>query len=194
MEEGLILFRNYSNILISGSTQSGKTQFTKKLLINAHKMFVTPPSHILYSYSHWQPAYDELCQQLGPNITFTPDIPDEEDIRQLTAGESMHAIYVADDKASEIGKNYFFTELLTRMGHYYKVSSILIVQDGCLPGKMKSVLTKIFHIDVLMRSGRDRNFLRTVGIMMNDFHCLVNAYDDTTSERFNCLIVDTHPL
>lgn len=38
-----IKFRDFSNICISGQTQSGKSQFVKKLLTNAEHMFVTPP-------------------------------------------------------------------------------------------------------------------------------------------------------
>ena len=38
-----IKFRDYSNILISGQTQAGKSVFLKKLLTHAQEMFVTPP-------------------------------------------------------------------------------------------------------------------------------------------------------
>ena len=38
-----IKFRDYSNILISGQTQSGKSEFIKKMLIHSDDLFVTPP-------------------------------------------------------------------------------------------------------------------------------------------------------
>ena len=42
-----IKFRDYSNILISGQTQSGKSEFLKKLLTHAQQMFVTPPEVVI---------------------------------------------------------------------------------------------------------------------------------------------------
>lgn len=54
-----IKFRDYSNILLSGQTQSGKSQFVKKLLINAEHMFVTPPEVLVASKT----------SQKNPNIS-----------------------------------------------------------------------------------------------------------------------------
>ena len=55
-----IKFRDFSNFLISGSTQSGKTQFTKKLLMNTNHMFVTPPE-VSYTFIYF---FLNVCKSL----------------------------------------------------------------------------------------------------------------------------------
>ena len=104
-----------------------------------------------------------------------------------------HGLFVADDKASDISSSPFFMDLLVRMGHHYKMSNCLIVQDATMPGKTKSVLAKNVHVNVMMRSPRDRCYLRTIGMMMNDYRCIVDSYDDACRNLFSYFIIDTHP-
>lgn len=147
----------------------------------------------IFSYSHWQPAYDEIKAHWGDRIYFSEEIPEESHIRELMKSKK-HGIYIADDKAREISTNPFFADLLVRYGHHHKLSTCLIVQDASMPGKMKSVLVKNFHVNILMSSPRDRAYLRSLGIMMNDYKCLMSAYDDCCAAGpHNYLIIDTHP-
>ena len=188
-----IKFRNSSNILVSGCSQSGKTEFTKRLLLQAEEMFVTPPEVCIFSYSHWQPAYDELQRKWGDKINFIEDFPTEAFLSQ-SMQDRKHGIFVMDDKASEIPNSAFCMDLLTRYAHHFNLSNLILVQDPSLTGKMKSVLSKNFHVNVLMRSPRDRNYIRSLGIMLNDYNCLMSSYDDATSKPFGYLCVDLHPL
>ena len=193
MDKNDLKFRDFSNILISGCTQSGKTEFTKKLLMNANEMFITPPQVCVFSYTHWQPVYEQLQEKWGDNITFMEELPNEETLREIMTGH-QHGIFVVDDKASEMSNGVFFMDLLSRMGHHLKMSNVVLVQDPSLSGKMKSVLTKNFHVNVMMRSPRDRNYIRSLGIMLNDYKCLIEAYDDACEGMFGYLVLDCHPL
>lgn len=106
-----------------------------------------------------------------------------------------HGIYVADDKAGEIATNPFFGDLLVRYGHHHRLSTCLIVQDATMPGsKMKSMLSKNFHVNVMMSSPRDRGYIRNLGILMNDYKCLVDSYDDCCDKPHKYFIIDTHPM
>ena len=188
-----IKFRDSSNILISDCSQSGKTEFAKRLLSHTEQMFVTPPEVCLFAYSHWQQSYDELQQLWGDRITFMEDLPSAEFLSQAMQGRK-HGIFVMDDKASELPNSAFCMDLLTRYAHHFNLSNLIIVQDPSLRGKMKSVLSKNFHVNVLMRSPRDRNFIRSLGLMLNDYRCLIQSYDDACSNPFGYLCVDLHPL
>ena len=53
-------FQDSTNMLVSGCTMSGKTEFVKHLMLNAKELFVTPPSIFIVSYTHWQPCYGEV--------------------------------------------------------------------------------------------------------------------------------------
>lgn len=146
----------------------------------------------IFSYSHWQPVYDDIKAKWGDRVFFSEDIPSEQHIQEIMKSKK-HGIYVADDKASEITTNPFFVDLLVRYAHHHRLSTCLIVQDASMPGKFKSVLGKNFHVNVLMTSPRDRGYLRSLGIMMNDYKCIMEAYDDSCCKPHTYLIVDTHP-
>ena len=185
-------FQDYSNILISGCSQSGKTQLVKRIITNAENMFQTPPETCIYVYTHWQPAYEEMQKKWKDRIIFTKDIPTEDFISEMMEGRK-HGLFVVDDKVTEVANKEFFTDLLTRMAHHHRLTNCILVQDPSLTGKMKSVLTKNFHVNILLRSPRDRNYLRSLGIMLNDYKCILEAYDDACSEQYGYLVLDLHP-
>ena len=146
----------------------------------------------MFSYSHWQPAYEDIRRHWNEKIIFTENIPTEEELRDMM-NSKKHGIFIADDKASEIGNNPFFMDLLVRMGHHYRLTNCLVVQDASLPGRMKSVMAKNFHVNVMMRSERDRGYLRSLGVLMNDYKCLMDSYNDACSSPWSYFIIDTHP-
>lgn len=65
--DSLLPFSAPTTVLICGSTQSGKTHFTKKLLQNANGLFSMPVNKIIYAYSEHQPMFDEMEQTI-PNL------------------------------------------------------------------------------------------------------------------------------
>jgi Cdc6-like AAA superfamily ATPase len=56
----VIKFDLPKNMLIVGSTQSGKTQFVKRLLLNHENAFKQKVGLIIYCYGAWQPAFEEM--------------------------------------------------------------------------------------------------------------------------------------
>lgn len=83
----LLPFSAPSTILICGSTQSGKTHFTKKkLLQNANGMFSMHVDRIIYAYSEHQPMFEEMEQKI-PNFSLHQGLPSKEEIEQYTRGK-----------------------------------------------------------------------------------------------------------
>lgn len=192
MMSGTVQFMTSSNILLAGCAQSGKSIFSRNLILNAKYLFEIPPSVFIFVYTHWQPIYDELRKELGEKIIFTDEIPTEEDLATLMQNHK-HGLFIADDKAGEIGTNKFFYDLLTRMSHHMRLTTLLIVQDAGLIGKLRSSIQKNTHVNVVMKSPRERMFLRNLAIMLNDYRCVMDAYDDCMREPYGYLIIDTHP-
>lgn len=79
----LLPFSTPTTILICGSTQSGKTYFTKLLLQNAKGMFTKPVQKIIYAYSEYQNIFDDM-KTTNPGIIFHQGLPSKEDIDQYT--------------------------------------------------------------------------------------------------------------
>ena len=63
-----------SNIIISGPTGSGKTQFVARVIQLKHLMPF--PTRIIWLFSEWQHEYDSLTQS-NPEIEFLKGFPDK---------------------------------------------------------------------------------------------------------------------
>jgi len=185
-------FQDNSNILVSGSSSSGKTTLIQRLLLHSNLMFETPPSLILFVYNTWHDIYDQLQKDIK-NIVFMEQLPTEEELLELTSFHK-HSLFVADDKMEELMNNKFGSDLFTRNSHHYGITTILVLQNCSSPGKYKSNIMKNTHYSILLRSPRDFNSVRSLGIQIGDFKNLVQCYEEATSQRWGYLCCDTHPI
>ena len=65
-------FRHPSTILVAGPTGCGKTHFLLKMLTTP-KAIGREPQRIVWIYSEWQAAYENLRDALGHRIQFIKD-------------------------------------------------------------------------------------------------------------------------
>ena len=190
-----------SNILISGQTQSGKSYFTAKLLMNCDQMFKEPPSLIIFCYKHFQNIYNDIEKTLGERIEFRSTLPSEhelmEDIykhRQVNENSKGHIIFVADDWMDQLYRNPLFLALVTRIAHHECLTNIFLTQDGSTSGPLKKEIMNNIHVNVYMASCRDRASLRSLAIMLADYECIMESYDDASKGgRGSYLMIVTHP-
>ena len=173
---------------------AGKTQFTKRLILQSDRLFQTPITAYYYIYSHWQSAYSELRNHLGDKITFSDTVPTENELTTFMKPHK-HGMFICDDKASEIERNAeFFQELVTRLAHHLGMTNCLIVQDASLNGKIKNSIARNCHVNCLLKSPKERSFVKSLGIALGEYKCLLSAYEQACSQPYSALIVDTHPL
>ena len=184
-------FEDFSNIIVSGCSNSGKSSWVHRLIKHASKMFVTPPSKVIYVYKHWQSLYDDLKQN-ATGVEFRDKLPTEDELKSLLE-KHKHCVLVADDMMQEINADKYGSELFTRLSHHLGMSTILLLQNGTLHGKGAGDIAKNCHYNILMRSARDRNFIRTLGVCLNDYRNLMHAYNDATKDPWSYLVVNTHP-
>ena len=57
-------------MVVAGPSKSGKTEFVKNLINNAH-WISPPPERVVWCYREWQPAYESLKER----VRFIQDIP-----------------------------------------------------------------------------------------------------------------------
>ena len=68
VQGSLTQFELPKNILVSGSSQAGKTFFVKNLLLHHDEMFKPQVNKIIDCFSIWQDKYEELETALGDLI------------------------------------------------------------------------------------------------------------------------------
>ena len=190
----------YSDYLYYVCIFSGKTEWTKRLLINMKEMFEGNVSTVLYCYKHWQRAYEEIKAALGEKVDFLSDMPTEAELKTRVAhsrsvhGSDASCLLVVDDYMDEICTNPFFLNLLTRMSHHNGLVNIFIVQEGSLYGPLKRQILRNIHVTIYMSTARDRAGLRNLALLLNDYQCVMQAFDDASEYgRGSYLCVDTHP-
>ncbi len=189
---GFVPFCDKSSILISGASQSGKTLLLRDILICAEHMFQTLPTVCLFLYSHWQQAYEDIREKWGDRILFTQRTPKEEEVEELMS-KHKHGRFVADDQGDHIEKSVFFRSLLCRLGHHCRMSTFCLLQDENLSSRTSSVLKKNFHVSIILRSPRERSFVRSIGMQTGDYQCVMEAYDDVRKEKYGYICIDLHP-
>ena len=68
-----LTFQHPFSMMVTGPRQSGKTEWTRKLLLSP--LIQPPPERILWCLGQWQPLYEELQKRI-PYIEFVHGIPD----------------------------------------------------------------------------------------------------------------------
>ena len=97
-----LLFKHPSNFYICGPSQSGKTEFVKKLIDHKELMFDIPPQQIVRCYKEWQTAYSQL--QECEKIKFLRGLPDQDEDLITHTGETYLLVFddmMGQDKDEE---------------------------------------------------------------------------------------------
>ena len=106
----MLPFEDFSNILVSGISQAGKSVWLHRLCKFSKQMFSpTPIQKVIWVYSHYQDSFQELLQAVD-DIVFLPEIPSEEKLKELVKG-SAHTLLVIDDALHALQNNPICQEL-----------------------------------------------------------------------------------
>ena len=175
-----------SNIIVSGPTGSGKTQFVSRILKTRN---IDPfPTRILYLYSEWQQEYDNLLESL-PEITFQRGFPDK--LMDLFV-PSQNNLLILDDQMSKAGDTKELADLFTKGSHHRNLTIIYIVQN--LFDKSKSMRTASLNSQyiILFKSPRDKSIIQHLGSQMfpKNTKFLVDAFEDATKIPYGYLLID----
>lgn len=156
--DSLLPFSAPTTVLICGSTQSGKTHFTKKLLQNTNGLFSMPVNKIKYAYSEHQPMFDEMEQTI-PNLSLHQGLPSKEDIEQYTE-DVNHTIVVLDDLMLQVAQSQDCVHLFTVTSHHRNVTTIMLSQNLYPPGKYARTIS--LNV-ILFKNYRDSRQIITFG-------------------------------
>lgn len=191
--QSLLPFLTPTTILICGSTQSGKTHFTKKLLQNANGMFAMPVERIIYAYSEHQPMFEEMEKTI-PNFSLHQGLPTKEDIEQYTEGVN-HTIVVLDDLMLQVAQSQDCVHLFTVTSHHRNVTTVMLSQNLYPPGKYARTISLNCLNVILFKNYRDSRQIITFGsqILPGQVSFFKAAYESATRPNFGYLHVCLEP-
>lgn len=155
--KSLLPFSAPTTILICGSTQSGKTYFTKQLLEKANEMFTIPVDKIIYAYTEHQDMFHDMEQSM-PTLELHQGLPTKEDIEKYTE-DVRHTIIVLDDLMLKVAQSQDCVHLFTVTSHHRNITTVMLSQNLYPPGKYdRTISLNCLNVILLKNSGFPTNY------------------------------------
>lgn len=185
------------NMLIAGSTQSGKTHFVKRLLLESERVFKPRIDRIIYSYGAWQPIFDELLAHFGDMIEFRTDIPSKEELTKLWQEQGGETLLVLDDKMGSLkdnAKGAEILEIICVISHHCHVSVMLTLQN-IFHNKIVQEISLNTHYICLFRNNRSARQVATLAtqVMPSKTPYFIDSYEKATAKNYGYLFIDLSP-
>jgi hypothetical protein len=191
IDSGTFKLQHPFSLIVSGVTQSGKTQFCKRLLLEL-KDIVTPcPARIIISYTENQPAYEELSKNV-PGIEFRQGL----DFDLSEFNPKQPSIIIIDDQMNDVVANGKIQTLFTRGIHHSSVSVVLLTQNLYPQGKHGRDIRLNSHYLVVMKSPTFAAQISYLGrqLFPKNPAFLPDAYKNATAKPYSYLLINLHPL
>jgi hypothetical protein len=187
-------FQSPKNCLILGNTSCGKTALVKQLILNRTHCFETVPVEVIYIYTVYQEAYEELQQALGKAITFRTDIPDKSQLMSLYNEKPCHRLLVFDDKMTSLRENKQgrnILDILSVLSHHCNYTCMVLSQNYFHSSLQKAIGLQSQYL-VLFANPRSQQQVRTLGTQMfaGQLDYFMDAFEKATSVKHGYLLVD----
>lgn len=185
-----VLLKHPFNMVISGGSYSGKTQFTRRLLKSADQMINTRYKKILYCYGIFDPQLFEIKNEIDNLIEFYQGVPTIEYLRS----NNKPILLILDDLMKESAKSGFLDTFFTKGSHHLDISVILITQDMFFRD-LKTARNNAHYI-VLMRNPSGERQIRDLATQLFPGRkrlYFMEAKENALRENWSYLFIDMHP-
>ena len=178
--------------LIAGPSQSGKTTIIKQILFDS-KIIQPSPTKIIYCFSIWQTAYDEIIQhftKLYKNIEFFKGLPE---IEKFDRNENN--LLILDDLMLECANDKNILNIFTRDSHHLNISVFILSQNIFPKEKYARSISLNCQYMILTNSPRDRRQIEVLArqIMPTGSNFILEAYVDAISTiNYGYILLDLH--
>lgn len=181
-----------SSIIISGPSQSGKTEFCINLLIHMKTLFHPIPKNIIWFYGTHTETINRLKKNKRLNITFIEGVPKNGFKHLMTNKDGSHSLFILDDVMTECSQNLEVTHLFCREGHHRNVSIILIMQDLFCSGTQRKTIIKNAHYLCLFKNPLDMSGVYNIAqrIMPRYIREFLAIFEDATRKKHGYLFID----
>lgn len=172
-------------MMISGSSNSGKTALCLKFLNHCEKLITPPPKKILYCYGEFG-EHVPVLEKAG--IETHEGAPTNEMLHK----QPKPFLLVLDDLMMTIDPT-LLAEIYTKKAHHMKFGVVFLSQN-IFDSKIRVARTNSQYI-ILMRAPSNILAVKTLGSQLfpgrqKEF---MEAYHDATLENFGYLLIDMHP-
>lgn len=179
-----------STIIIAGQSGSGKSYFTRELLMNKYTLSPNPPKRVVFVYKEWQPLYDKMKKEKIVD-EFICGMPNDDDIKKvMNKYKDVGSIMVFDDLMSDIGKT--MSNCFTVYSHHLNCTVVLLIQSLFLESKSYKTCSLNAHYIVLMKNKRDGASVSYLARQISPYNTryITEAYLHATQRPYSYLLFD----
>jgi hypothetical protein len=190
-------FKTSFNMLISGSSQSGKTTFVKNLLTIKEQIFTEKPAKIILFYRDMQDIYIEMQENnlIDELINVATSVPSLDDIYSMVHPykDKGGCLLIFDDSMGKLTSD--FEQLFCNLSHHENTSIIFITQNLFYKDKSFRTMSLNAHYMVLMKNERDKQQIATLGKQFSPKNSayIIQSYMEATKNPYSYLILDFCP-
>ena len=171
------------SILVVGPTQSGKTWVTKRIIRERKKMFLPAPQSVLYAYSAWQDAYNDMT-----DVTFHRGLPTSSQLKP-------NSLVILDDVMQEATSSPDVLKLFTVDVHHRNISILFLLQNLYFQSRFLRTLNLNSQYLMLFGNKRDKLQMNVLARQMypGQTKYFMDSFEDSTSQPHGYLVCDLHP-
>jgi len=175
-----------TNFIVAGPSQSGKSTFLKRLILESDHLFVNPPGRIIYVYSIWSDDYAEL----EGLVEFRTQIPSSEELLEYWGRERKESLLILDDMMHCIGLE--MSKMFTATSHHARVGIVLVLQNLFYSNKFLRDISLNTQCFCLFKNSRTVQQVKTLASQMypgrTDY--FMESFSKATDPKFGYLVVD----
>lgn len=187
-------FETPSTWLISGPSQSGKTQFALKVISKADQIFKSPEvgQNCIFYYKKWQPAYDSLIQNKA--VALINKLPSAQDVSSRCGpfSKTGGSLVVIDDFMQEITSD--ISEIFTVLSHHLNLTVLLLTQNLFPRSKFARDISLNSTYIVVFKNPRDVSQITSLAKQLAPGRSrnILIAFREATSSPYSYLLFDNH--
>jgi len=171
-------------MIISGPSNSGKTQLLLRLLDSANQIFTPVPETIVYCYGEYHSFIPKLESK---GVKIFSGLPSDEQLANLP----RPYLLVLDDLMLTINEKTL-SEIFTKKAHHHNFGVIFITQN--LFERTLRVARNNSQYIILMRAPNAVLHIRNLGAQLfpGQLAYFMDAYRKSTEEPYGYLVLDLH--
>lgn len=180
--------------LIAGSSNTGKTEFVKKLLLHSDRLINPTIKNVIYFYKIKSADLDHFDKNFKHRIkvTYVQGMPDNFD--EYISSQPRNSLYLFDDLMADATNHKKLTELFTTRVHHNFINVILIFQDLFYSGSERKTFLRNANYLVLLNTPLDKSGVYAIAhkFMPNRVRLFMNIYENAVSKPFGYLFINGH--
>ena len=191
-----VLFQCPFTLLISGASQSGKTNLTFNILKFKNELFSKETKKTILFYKKYQSIYNDMLKRklIDEMIEIDDKMISENDFVKLVSPfkNKGGSLCVFDDCMEYVDENS--SKIFTKVAHHENSNVIFLTQSLYIDNKYYRIMSKNANYMIVMKNPRDVSHIRTLASQMGmDQKLLISAYKDATKNSYSYLLIDFYP-